>query len=246
MRWKLPVWLVVLLLAVIPASGRPGPDSNYNTSIASGGTPTWTPLTAVCQTAGFTNTVTFTGVTLATGLIVLGVTDDQFKSYATATATINGNAATQIQGVTGAGLFSANNTGTSGSVVITETAGNFDAMCISVGVLTNLNSSTATASTSSTYADTQNQPYALGSTLTVNSGGIGVVFMGVDTGGQTAASLPLSWTGATRDAVTEVNTTAGNSASAGMAHFTTSANPTVSCATACNFLAVGVAAGAWR
>lgn len=238
------IWLACWpALAQIPTTGAGlgAPSSG------GGGSPTWTPLTTACQTAGFVGTVTFTGVTLATGTVVFAVADDQYGNYAPATATINGNAATNAIGSTskGLGLFSANNTGSSGNIVVSGVS--FNAVCIAVGVLNNLSSSTPTATAAgSTFNFSGSQPYALGSTLTVNSGGFGIVAMAAEQGGATTR-LPYTWTGATRDATLEVSSSGGNGVILGIAHLATSANPTATCVTAsCSGLDVGIGASAWR
>lgn len=237
------IWLACWpALAQIPTTG-----AGLGAPSSGGASPTWTPLTqtTACINGGFVGTVTFTGVTLATGTIFVAVADDQGFNYATATATINGNAATNSTGstATGVGIFSASNTGTSGNIIIVGSAG-FNNVCIAVGVLNNLSSSTPTGSAGATYGATS-QPYPLGSTLTVNSGGFGIVAMGIDGGGRTYT--PYSWTGATADAAADATTASGNGVGVGLAHFTTSANPSAGCVTACSFQGrAGVAAAAFR
>lgn len=251
-RWLRGLLLAPVVLALIIGTAAlaqlttMGIGGGFGSTGGGGGSPTWTPLTSVCQTAGFVGTVTFSGVTLATGTVVVAVSDDNYFNYSTATATINGKSATNSTGSTsrGVGLFSVNNTGSSGNVVIIGSG--FNAICISIGVLNNLTSSTPTVTApGSTFNFSGTQPYSLGSTLTVNSGAFGIVAMGVNQGGG-ATYLPLSWTGATRDAATEGSSTAGNGVAVGMAHFTTSANPAGSCATSCNGFDVGLAAAAFR
>jgi hypothetical protein len=242
-----PVVLALIIgTAALAQLTTMGIGGGFGSTGGGGGSPTWTPLTSVCQTAGFVGTVTFSGVTLATGTVVVAVADDNHIDSSTATMTINSNSATNSTGSTGdgVGLFSASNTGSSGNVVLSKSGAAYNVVCIGVGVLNNLSSSTPTSSTSATYGS-QNQPYPLGSTLTVNSGGFGIVAMGINGGSRTYT--PYSWTGATGDTATEASVATANGVGIGMAHFTTSANPSASCVTACSFQGpAGVAAAAFR
>lgn len=235
------IWLASWpALAQVPTTGA----GQGAPSSGGGGSPTYTPTAGVCQVAGFSNTTTFTGVAYGTGLVVVGVADDQAGSYTSATMTIGGNSATQVAGATvaGASLFYANVTGSSGNIVLTAPATALDIVCISVGYLTSLSSSTPTASTGATYGG-QAQPFALGSTLTVNSGGFGIVFLGVQ---NYSSNLPIVWTGATNDSVTGAENAGGNELIHGSGHMTSSANPTGACTTACSFGATSVIGASWR
>ena len=107
---KLLLPLILSLFISTPALAQLttlGTGGGFGSSGGGGGV-TWTPLTTVCQAAGFVPTVTFTGVTLATGTVVVGVADDNYNNYASLTASINGNSATNSTGATshGVGLFS--------------------------------------------------------------------------------------------------------------------------------------------
>ena len=232
------IWLASWpALAQVPTTGA-------GKGAPSSGGPTYTPTAGVCQVGGFATTVTFSSVAIGTGLVVVADEDDGKTSRTGETVTINGNAATQITSINqaGAAVYYASNTGSSGNIVITNSNG-LDVVCIQVGYLANLSSSTPTASIGVTYANTQNQPYALGSSLTVNSGGFGLYFFGAIS---SQADGPPTWSSATADSITVASNASGNGMLGGGAHSTASANPGASCTTACNFAYVTLLAAAWR
>jgi hypothetical protein len=205
--------------------------------------PTWNPQTSpACQVVGFaSSSVTFTGVPMGTGTVVVGVADDQPRTYTA--VTINGNTGNAASTTSGAGLWYATNTGSSGNITITA-SGALDTVCIAVGYFTNLNSSTPTCSGSCpnvTYAF-PSTPVSLGS-LTVSSGGFGIAFAATSEG---STVTPLIWTNATRDASTEVDNTTGNGLAIGMAHLVTTGNPNFSCTTSCSNHGIAMAGAAWR
>ncbi len=89
-----------------------------------------------------------------------------------------------------------------GTVVVTSTGASIGNTCIGVWSLTGLSTTTATQVISAdNYTSQHNDPQSLGS-LTVNTNGVGVVFIGGNF--QSSTNLPTSWTNATRDSTTEL------------------------------------------
>jgi hypothetical protein len=93
----LVAWLALILLAAIPALGRPGPDSNYNVAVSAGGGPspvTWT-ATANPTVETSCSECSFSSVALGSGTrtVVVGVFDNEGQP--TSAVTICGTSATK-------------------------------------------------------------------------------------------------------------------------------------------------------
>jgi len=213
---------------------------------AGGGGPAWTPYTSpACYSGGFTSSLSFT-VGVGTGVVVFGVSTGT-SSATFSSPQLGGHAPTGTIGSANGGvMYYFDNTGgtisgSTASFTATSSAG-FNAACAWSGLLTGLNSATPT-STPTPTSGTGLEPFS-GPALTVNSGGIGVIVLGIQ---DTSTSLPLTWTSATRDSATEAWTGNGNGASVGAAHMWTSATPMVQCNdSSCNYQYYNIIAGAWR
>lgn len=229
--------LLVALLCLAPTASQPfwqSRDSNYNVNIVSGGgsSATYTPIYGDSQQFSFgAGPYTSPSQTWTAGVAVVSVwSDSQNTDLA---VTIKGVSATQIGGYSGTGhrcsAWRATVTSGSGTVVVSS-AGTFDSLATVGGVVTTATPVPAGFQISDMAIVAEPQSAV---TVSIPTSGVGVFFASGAFG--TAATLPLTWTGATRDAVTETFTgssaTAASSASGG-AHATAagSTNPSVSSA----------------
>lgn len=209
--------------------------------IAGGGGATWNPQTSpACNAVGFgSSSTTFTAVPMGTGVVVVGIIDDQNTTHNS--VTINGNSATKVSTNTATvTMWFASNTGTSGNIVL-NASGSLDRVCISTGYLTGV-TATPTASIGVT-SGVHGSPTSLGSSLTIPGGGFGIVYGAFFIQGTTG--IPFTWANATRNAITEVAINTGNSVGNGMANMTATGTPTFTCASACTFVDTGIIGGAW-
>lgn len=154
---------------------------------------------------------TSSSFTFTTGLAVVGIVSGRSGGFtAITTVTIKGVSATQV-GITKGGtgefdctLWQASVTSGSGTVVIDTGTGNLSTTCLCGWMLTGLGSTTATATLSTDNATSSHaDPQALG-TLVVNSGGVGVTFIGADF--KDGTQNPTTWVNATADAITNDGT----------------------------------------
>jgi hypothetical protein len=223
--------------------------AGYQTPPASGGSVTWNPQTApACQVGGYaTTSASFTGVPIGVGTVVLAIADDNNRTYSS--VVINGNSATTVSATPGVGLYYVTNaSGTIGTITFSTSVA-FNVLCISTGYFTNLNSATPTTS-SVVLADTfAPEPISLGTSVTVSSGGYGLVAVGsAYTAAGCTGGIPANetWTGAINDSATNACNTGGNTQAIGIAHFTATGTPALSCAGNCAYSGTQMAAGAWR
>jgi hypothetical protein len=115
MIWRIPVWLIFLFLIVIPASGRPGPDSNYNVSVSSGGgSGCPTSATFLARTSGLSGPQTTAYQNLICGMVTDGTWTLMdglwvFATNTTTTANLNLVSTSYTLTQNGTETFAANN-----------------------------------------------------------------------------------------------------------------------------------------
>jgi hypothetical protein len=140
------------------------------------------------------------------GLAVVGLVTGRSGGFANISGvTISGIAASSIGGGTATNEFTVSlwqaAVSSAGTVVVTSTGASISNTCICAWSLTGLGSNTATQLISAdNYTSPHNDPQSLGA-LTVNTGGVGVVFIGADF--KSSAVNPTIWANATRDSTTE-------------------------------------------
>jgi hypothetical protein len=209
--------------------------------------PTVTPFAPNCYNGGFISSISYT-VSIGRGVIAIGIQNSTITTPPTA-VTIGGQAATGTLGTaTGNGaaaFYYDNSAGTvagSTATLAYTVVGGVDISCASTALITGVVSNTPTvfAATSGTSSA---QPYS-GSAVTISAPGVAWVWFGNNDGPATTG-LPLSWTNATEDAVTEIWT--ANKALIGSAHMTASATPTVGCGGAsCSYQNWSIFEAAWH
>lgn len=242
-RWPIALSLSLLFLGLLLLGQQPQAywQSRDQTALSGGASVTWNPQTSpACINVAFaSSSVTFTAAPMGTGTVVVAFMDDQNTTHNS--VTVNGNTGTKVGANTATmTMWRATNTGTSGNVVL-NTSGSLQMVCMAIGFLTGVNATpTAVAALSS---GVHGDPTSLGSSLTIPSGGVGIVAGSFFSQGTTG--IPFTWVNAARDAATEVATASGNQPGIGMANMTATGTPTFSCATACTFVSTAMAAGAW-
>jgi|SRR5665213_3065606 len=232
-------------------SGWQSDDDGWSMPASSGGgSPTWVPNStqAAWQTISFGSgtanfSVTLDSVPSASDIILVGINNSQRYNAPIATATLNGSALTLVSS-------SNNTTAINGSAIIYEitgitsaslaiqftVTGAFNDVGVTVGVLKNFTSSTATATGNNNEAAAAD-PQVLSGAITVPSSGYGIVLVGC---GPTPSS-----SNSTIDTSTEVSGTGGG---VFFAHTSTAGswNPAISGSPAYNYESPGMAAAAWH
>jgi hypothetical protein len=251
-----PIWARVQLLGGGATSVRVvfTQYDPYYVGAAAGGAAApvvWTPATPVAPyTGSFVSSVTFNNVPTGVGLVLIGVTTSAFNAPPSG-ITVNGVSATPVMTIasTGAGgaLFQYNNpSGTTATMVVA--VGGANVTCITTGLLTGLQSTTATATSASQSNGGVTSPFALGSTITPNAGGI-VIALAV--GNSVSSPLPIVWgaaSGATPvpDHGTEIWNVTGNAPFIGFAHISGASNPQFSGTISIDYNAWNLYAAAYR
>jgi hypothetical protein len=220
------------------------------------GSPAITAFTPpTCYSGSYSSSMSFSSVAMEAGVLVLAISDG-VNAYPSAVV-INGHSATLVgETISGAdngyALWSVvNPSGTSGTITFTVVGGS-NQVCIALEGMTNLNSSVPACAGScptaegTGTADGSGAPRSLGSSLTVSSGGFGVLmFSNVDQ--QATTPLPFTWANATGDTTTATYFTTEFQMSLEMAHMTATGTPTAYCTgTTCDFADYGLVGGNWR
>ena len=126
--------------------------------------------------------------------------------------------------------------------IVVIAGGGINSSCISVGLLSNLSSSVPSATVTASSNTVPTAPYSLGSSLTVPSGGYGIV--GFSIGG--TCTFPITWTSATADTTTNAGPEPNTLAFTQIAHMTASGTPTATPTGTCNYASWNMTAGAWQ
>lgn len=252
------IWALCLALTLFPASAQspiagfpPGTFQSRAALDASAGTSpaTYTAVYGDSQAFGFgAGPYTSPSQTWGAGVAVVSVFSGNQNTDLT--VTIKSVSATQIGGYSGTGhrcsLWQATVTSGSGTVVV-NTAGVFDGVATAGGVVTTTTSTPSASQLNDMAVAAEPQNVV---TVTVPASGAGVFFAGGTFG--SSASLPYTWTNATRDSVTESFIGAGTSSSVtgGSSHTTTPGSTTPGVSTAngtFNFagIAACMTAAAW-
>lgn len=220
-------------------------DSNYNIAISSGGsTPTWTGADAAinngCLFSAICSVLT-QPVTTGT-LVVFAIVNNQGTAD-TPSMTACG---TSLSNRVGTGTIPAGYTGvmfygnvTGGTCTITVSfagSGSFQDAGFSWGTLNNLTSMTPGTSCLGNYQITQNSPYPCTSSLTVASGGFGIVGFG-----QNQIATMTGGGGVTSDA--SATTSSGDTIGVAIGHMTASGTPQY---TGGNFATAYIIGAPWR
>lgn len=216
--------------------------------------PTYTAFASPAPFSGaYTFNLSIPGVGVGRGVIwfAVAIGDDDNTQSGFAIITLGGQAPTgEIAQFYNGGMWYYDNTagtipGTTATLALTMVNAQ-QVACVASGLLTNLNSPTPTIFAAQGNVGVP-QPYTF-QPITVAPGGFGIAVTAFEPSTQmTATPFPLTWTGATRDSVTEAFSLTGNGAAIGAAHLIAGASPVIACGgQTCNFYSYVTMAAAWR
>ena len=225
-------------------------------SVPSGGSPpTWTGATSGSSIlCGFSTTCAVTGLTVSSGYIVAAVGGSgqgaatgtisavAFSGCATASLTLIEDSGDDTSGWDSA-LYAGTVSGISGACTVTGTysaAGAFQTFAIALGTLSNLNFTTPGTACKGGDAASQNSPFPCTTSITVASGGFGIV--GFFQNQNSAITSDNTSVTTTIDSQQNVGT-AGTATSLAIGHITTSGAPSMA---GVNFAHAATVAAPWR
>ena len=237
-----------------PAIGKSGSGISFAPKAAAsggggGGAPIWGSFANAQQTnCSFATTCTTSAsLTVPSGFVVVGViANNQSAStgHVSAVAVNTGcsgslssiDAVAAPTGTIAAAVYAGTLTGGTCTITITfSVAGSLQNMAVAVGLLSNLNSTTAGATCDGQSSGGAN-PYVCSGSLTVSSGGFGICAFGYN------STTALTSSNQTIDSTLTGGT--GSSAQAiGLGHITATATPAFA---GDNFVYAAIACGAWR